>query len=64
MAMNGPSNLKAFFNKKNSEEQADAVEEEILSIIEEGHEQGAIQPDEAELITNVLRLAIKKQGTL
>jgi putative hemolysin len=60
MAINGPGNLKAFFNKKNSEEQADAVEEEILSIIEEGHEQGAIQPDEAEMITNVFAFGDKE----
>ena len=60
MAINGPGNLKSFFNKKNNEDQADAVEEEILSIIEEGHEQGAIQPDEAELITNVFEFGDKE----
>ena len=32
----------------------DKVEEEILSIVEEGHEQGVIEEDEALLITNVL----------
>ncbi|MBE5923615.1 MAG: HlyC/CorC family transporter [Lachnospiraceae bacterium] len=47
------------FGKKTSEEQADAVEEEIRSIIEEGHEQGAIQTDEAEMITNVFEFGDK-----
>ena len=52
--------LKNLFGKKNSEEQADAVEEEILSIIEEGHEQGAIQTDEAEMISNVFEFGDKQ----
>ena len=30
------------------------VEEEILSIVEEGHEQGVIHEDEAMMITNIL----------
>ncbi|MCR5149497.1 MAG: hemolysin family protein [Eubacterium sp.] len=38
------------FKKKDEEK----VEEEILSIVEEGHEQGVIHEDEAMLITNVL----------
>lgn len=60
MAMNGPGSLKALFNWKNSEEQVDAVEEEILSIIEEGHEQGVIRQDEAELISNVFEFGDKE----
>lgn len=60
MAMSGSGSLKALFNKKNNEDQADAVEEEILSIIEEGHEQGAILPDEAELISNVFEFGDKE----
>ena len=39
--------------KKKGEEQ---VEEEILSMVEEGHEQGFIQEDEAEMISNILDL--------
>ncbi len=58
--MNGSGGWKALFGKKNSEEPADAVEEEILSIIEEGHEQGMIQPDEAELISNVFEFGDKE----
>lgn len=59
MAGSGPSSLKLFFSKKNTEDQAEAVEEEILSIIEEGHEQGAIMSDEAELISNVFEFGDK-----
>ncbi len=60
MAVNGPGGFRALFNKKSTEEQAEAVEEEILSIVEEGHEQGAIQPDEAELISNVFEFGDKE----
>ena len=59
MAGSGPSSLKSFFAKKLNEDQADAVEEEILSIIEEGHEQGTIESDEAELISNVFEFGDK-----
>ena len=54
------TSLKDLFGKKSSEEQADAVEEEIRSIIEEGHEQGAIMTDEAEMITNVFEFGDKQ----
>ncbi len=40
------------FKKKDEER----VEEEILSMVEEGHEQGFIQEDEAEMISNILDL--------
>ncbi|MCM1158531.1 MAG: hemolysin family protein [Bacteroidales bacterium] len=57
---NGSGSLKSLFNRKNSEDQAEAVEEEILSIVEEGHEQGAILPDEAEMISNVFAFGDKE----
>lgn len=60
MAVSGPSSLRTFFAKRNSDDQAEAVEEEILSIIEEGHEQGAIESDEAELISNVFEFGDKE----
>ena len=60
MAGSGPSSLKLLFGKKNTEDQAEAVEEEILSIVEEGHEQGTIMSDEAELISNVFEFGDKK----
>ena len=40
------------FKRKDEEK----VEEEILSMVEEGHEQGFIQEDEAEMISNILDL--------
>ncbi len=52
--------FKNLFGKKNSGEQAEAVEEEIRSIIEEGHEQGAILTDEAEMISNVFEFGDKQ----
>lgn len=60
MAIGGPGSLKSFFNKRNGEDQAEAVEEEIRSIIEEGHEQGAIESDEAEMISNVFEFGDKE----
>lgn len=60
MALGGPWGLNRLFNKKSSDEQADAVEEEILSIVEEGHEQGAIESDEAEFISNVFEFGDKE----
>ncbi|MDE6624843.1 MAG: hemolysin family protein [Lachnospiraceae bacterium] len=55
-----PGRFKFFFGRKNNGDQAEAVEEEILSIIEEGHEQGAIQSDEAEFISNVFEFGDKE----
>lgn len=60
MSIGGPNSLKSLFSKKNNEDPTDAVEEEILSIIEEGHEQGAILSDEAELISNVFEFGDKE----
>lgn len=60
MSISGPSSFKSFFSKKNNEDPTDAVEEEILSIIEEGHEQGAILPGEAEMISNVFAFGDKE----
>ncbi|MBQ9983430.1 MAG: HlyC/CorC family transporter [Lachnospiraceae bacterium] len=59
MAIGGPSSLKSLFGRKGNEDQAEAMEEEILSIIEEGHEQGAIKADEAEMISNVFEFGDK-----
>ena len=53
----GPSGLKSLFSRKSKEE--DTVEE-IRSIIGEGHEQGAIEPDEAEMISNVIEFGDKE----
>lgn len=60
MAISSSGGLKALLGKKSIDEQADAVEEEILSIVEEGHEQGAIESDEAEFISNVFEFGDKE----
>lgn len=60
MSINGPVDFRSLFSKKHGEDQADAVEEEILSIIEEGHEQGTIMSDEAEMISNVFEFGDKE----
>lgn len=56
MSQSGPSSLKKLFGKKVSEEK---VEEEILSIVEEGHEQGIIEESEAEMISNIIEFSDK-----
>lgn len=60
MSISGPSGFKSFFSKKNNEDPTDAVEEEILSIIEEGHEQGSIMSSEAEMLSNVFEFGDKE----
>ena len=54
----GPGGLKSLF-RKNKEESNDTVEE-IRSMLEEGHEQGAIERDEAEMISNVIEFGDKE----
>ena len=52
----GPSGLKKLFSKKVNE---DKVEEDILSMLEEGHEQGVIEENEAEMISNIFEFSDK-----
>ncbi|MCM1286780.1 MAG: hemolysin family protein [Clostridium sp.] len=49
--------MKKLFSKKNAEEK---VEEEILSMVEEGHEQGIIEETEAEMISNIFEFSDKE----
>lgn len=56
MSQNGPSSLKKLFSRKVMEEK---VEEEILSMVEEGHEQGVIEENEAEMISNIFEFGDK-----
>ncbi|MBQ8413537.1 MAG: CBS domain-containing protein, partial [Lachnospiraceae bacterium] len=56
MSQNGPSSFKKFFSKKLDEEK---VEEEILSMVEEGHEQGVIEESEVEMISNIFEFSDK-----
>lgn len=59
MSKDGPSRLKTWFSKtKNKDE--DTVEEEILSMVTEGHEQGIILEDEAEMINNIFEFGDKE----
>ena len=52
----GPGGFKKFFSKKVNEEK---VEEDILSMVEEGHEQGVIEENEAEMISNIFEFSDK-----
>lgn len=54
MSQSGPGSLKKFFSKRVDE---DKVEEEILSMVEEGHEQGVIEETEAEMISNIFEFS-------
>lgn len=46
------------------EETPDNVEEEIISMVNEGHEHGVLHETEAEMITNILSLATRKPRIL
>lgn len=54
MSQSGPSGLKKLFSKKQ-----DKVEEEILSMVEEGYEQGVIEDNEVEMISNIFEFGDK-----
>ena len=56
MSQSGPGSFKRFFSKKVDEEK---VEEEILSMVEEGHEQGVIEENEVEMISNIFEFGDK-----
>lgn len=56
MSQGGPNGLKKLFSKRKKEEQ---VEEDILSMVEEGHEQGVIEENEAEMISNIFEFSDK-----
>ncbi len=57
MSQGGPKRFFGLFKKDNEEE--NQFEEEIINILNEGHEQGAIQNQEAELISNVFEFTDK-----
>lgn len=56
MSQSGPSSFKKLFSKKVDEEK---VEEEILSMVEEGYEQGVIEDNEVEMISNIFEFSDK-----
>lgn len=48
------------FGIRNSEEENDVTEEEIINMVQEGHEQGLIQASEAEMISNIFEYGDKE----
>ena len=48
------------FGVRSDTDEADVTEEEIISMINEGHEQGVIQASEAEMISNIFELGDKE----
>ena len=48
------------FGVKMDEEKSDVTEDEIISMVNEGHEQGVIQASEAEMITNIFEYSDKE----
>ena len=49
---------------RSSDEQADVTEEEIISMVNEGHEQGVLEANEAEMITNIFEYGDKKASDI
>lgn len=48
----------------NSREQIDVTEEEIISMVNEGHEQGVLEASEAEMITNIFEYGDKEASDI
>ena len=48
--------LAGLFGIKSKSDAEDVTEEEIISMVNEGHEQGVLQASEAEMITNIFEL--------
>ena len=48
------------FGIKSDEDDGDVTEEEIISMVNEGHEQGVLQASEAEMITNIFEFGDKE----
>lgn len=48
------------FGVNTKEKEGDVTEEEIISMVNEGHEQGVIEASEAEMISNIFELGDKK----
>ncbi len=52
--------LAGLFGLKTENDIEDVTEEEIISMVNEGHEQGVLQASEAEMITNIFELGDKE----
>lgn len=49
---------------RTTDEQLDVTEEEIISMVNEGHEQGVLEASEAEMITNIFEFGDKKASDI
>lgn len=56
--------LLTLMGLRNSDEQADVTEEEIISMVNEGHEQGVLEASEAEMITNIFEFGTKEASDI
>lgn len=61
ISANGMLRLLGF---KNDDEPMDVTEEEIISMVNEGHEQGVLEASEAEMITNIFEFGEKKASDI
>ena len=58
---------KKFFNrffKKSDDDKTEAVEQEILSMVNEGHENGALESSEATMISNIFQFVDKEASDI
>ena len=56
--------LLSILGFRNVDEQTDVTEEEIISMVNEGHEQGVLEADEVEMITNIFEFGDKEAGKI
>lgn len=61
MSANGFMKVLGF---KSSDDQIDVTEEEIMSVVNEGHEQGVLEADEVEMITNIIEFGDKEANDI
>lgn len=56
--------LLRVFGLRNADEQADVTEEEIISMVNEGHELGVLEAGEVEMITNIFEFGDKEASDI
>ncbi len=56
--------LLRLFGLRNEDEQVDVTEEEIISMVAEGHEHGVFEAGEVEMITNIFEFGDKKANDI
>lgn len=56
--------ILTIFKLRTAEEQVDVTEEEIISMVNEGHEQGVLEASEAEMINNILDFGEKEASDI